>query len=313
MSTEHMHPQRTPATPDQHAAEVGPPAHPRSSSKGARAWANLARRVARKLDTLLWRLNLRPAPGGLRNRPRPGEGVPTVGRVCFGDLRRLRPVDDYFGMERGEGWVIDRYYIERFLRNHSADIRGHVLEIGEPQYTRKFGGDRVSRSDVLAPVPGGEVTIVADLTNGEHIPSDTFDCIICTQTLQFIFDVSAATRTLHRILKPGGTLLLTLPGISQLDTYDSGRWGEYWRFTNWTAQRLLEPLFPADRLTIGTDGNVLAAASFLYGLVVRDLRRDELEYNDPVYPVLITARAIKSGDTLTRTGRTAVSPEPTHR
>jgi ubiquinone/menaquinone biosynthesis C-methylase UbiE len=44
---------------------------------------------------------------------------------------------------------------------------------------------------------------VADLTHADHIPSDTFDCIICTQVLFLIFDVRTAIRTLYRILKPG--------------------------------------------------------------------------------------------------------------
>jgi hypothetical protein len=32
-------------------------------------------------------------------------------------------------------------------------------------------------------------TIVGDLTRADHIPSDSFDCVNLTQTLQFIYDV----------------------------------------------------------------------------------------------------------------------------
>jgi SAM-dependent methyltransferase len=57
------------------------------------------------------------------------------------------------------------------------------------------------------------VTIVADLATAGHIPSDTFDCIILTQTLQYIFDLPAAVRAIYRILAPGGVLLASVPGI----------------------------------------------------------------------------------------------------
>jgi hypothetical protein len=51
------------------------------------------------------------------------------------------------GFDRG--LPIDRYYIERFLQTHSADIRRHVLEVGDNAYTRRFGGNRVTKSDVI--------------------------------------------------------------------------------------------------------------------------------------------------------------------
>jgi SAM-dependent methyltransferase len=136
------------------------------------------------------------------------------GRIRFGSLRRIVPISREWGSDRG--LPIDRYYIERFLRVHGADIRGHVMEIRDDAYTREFGGNRVTRTDVLHAVEGNpQATIVADLACADHIPSDTFDCVILTQTLQFIYDALAAVGTLHRILKPGGVLLATIPGISQ--------------------------------------------------------------------------------------------------
>ena len=47
-----------------------------------------------------------------------------------------------------------------------------------------------------------QATIVGDLTDAPHIPSDAFDCAIVTQTLQFVYDVRAALATLHRVLRP---------------------------------------------------------------------------------------------------------------
>ena len=45
--------------------------------------------------------------------------------------------------------AIERHYIEAFLEQHASDIQGRVLEMGDPTYTVKFGGSRVTQADVL--------------------------------------------------------------------------------------------------------------------------------------------------------------------
>jgi len=215
-----------------------------------------------------------------------------VGWVRFGSLRRLQPIAPDFGWRWGQ--AIDRYYIEEFLSRHSTDIRGRVLEIENNGYTCRFGGERVIQSDVLhATANNPNATIIADLTHAEHIPSDTFDCIILQQTLQFIYDVRAALKTLCRILKPGGVLLVTFHGISQIARYDMDNWGEYWRFTTLSARRLFTEVFPEECVTIKAHGNVLATTAFLHGIVIEELRKEELAYHDPDYEMLITVRAVK--------------------
>jgi SAM-dependent methyltransferase len=212
--------------------------------------------------------------------------------VRFGSLRRSTPISRRWGKDRGT--PIDRYYIERFLASHAADIRGHVLEIGFATYTRRFGGGAVTKSDVLHVAPGNPAaTIVADLAEGDELPSDTFDCIILTQTLQFIYEVRAAARTVARILKPGGVLLVTVGGLSQLSRWDSERWGHYWNFTTDSVDRLFAESFPAGTWTVESFGTVLAATAFLYGLSSDDLRAAELDRHDPDYQVVIAARAVK--------------------
>ena len=217
---------------------------------------------------------------------------PLPGFVRFGSLRRVTPISRVFGFDRGQ--CVDRYYIENFLASHAQDIQGHVLEIGDATYTRTFGSARVAKSDVVHVWEGNpKATIVADLTCADHIPSDTFDCIILTQTLQHIYDVHASLKQLYRVLKPGGVLLATFPGISQISRYDMDRWGDYWRFTTLSARRLFEEVFPPDHVTVMAHGNVLAAIAFLHGLAAEELKQEELDHCDPDYEVLITIRAIK--------------------
>jgi SAM-dependent methyltransferase len=227
-----------------------------------------------------------------------------MGFVRFGSLRRLSPVSRNFGW--GRGTPLDRYYIDDFLERHAGqpgyaigDIRGHVLEIGEDHYARRFGrwgepDSYVDRVDILHSDEGNPAaTIVGDLTAADHIPSDGFDCVICTQTLLMIYDVGAAIRTIHRILKPGGVVLTTVPGISQICRPDIDLWGDYWRFTTRSVRRLLEEVFPPENVTVEAYGNVLTATAFLQGIVVEELRREELDVRDPEYQLMIAARAVK--------------------
>src|SRR5437762_12943788 len=134
-----------------------------------------------------------------------------VGHLC--KPGRGTPDRPYFWCQPGA--PIDRYYVEKFLSAHALDVRGRVLEIQNDDYTRKFGDGRVTQREVLHLVEGNpKATIVADLTRADHVPSDVLDCVICTQTLLLIYDVRAAIQTLYRILKPGGVVLVTIPGVA---------------------------------------------------------------------------------------------------
>jgi SAM-dependent methyltransferase len=212
--------------------------------------------------------------------------------------RRLVPVSRVFGGDRGN--PIDRYYIDDFLRRHSGSsgyapgaIHGHVLEVREDTYTRRFGlgVDRIDILDASPENPRG--TIVADLADGSNLVSNTYDCIICLQTLLVIYDVKGAIRTIHRILKPGGTALVTVPGISQILRPDVDSWGDYWRFTTLSARRLFEEVFEPANVTVDCYGNVLTASALLYGLATEDLSRRELELHDPDFQVTIGIKAVK--------------------
>lgn len=214
--------------------------------------------------------------------------------VRWGNLRRLTPVSRVFGLDRGQ--PIDRYYIERFLQKHSADIRGRVLEIGNSTYTRQFGRQQVTCSEVLHVTAGNpRATVIGNLETAEGVPQECFDCVILTQTLPYIYDIKAAVANVYAALKPGGVLLATLSGISQISRYDMERWGDYWRFTSLSARRLFEEVFPPANVTVEAHGNVLAAIAFLHGLASHELSGQELDFHDPDYEVSIMLRAVKPG------------------
>jgi SAM-dependent methyltransferase len=214
--------------------------------------------------------------------------------VSLGDLRRVTPFSRVFGFDRGT--PVDRPYIEGFLARNAADVRGRVLEVKNDSYTRRFGGPRVTSSDVLdVDQRNARATLIDDLASGMQLPTDAFDCIVLTQTLQLVFDVRSAIKTVHRILKPGGVALVTVPGITQIPRAEAASW--YWSFTESSTRRLFESAFGNGQVRVETHGNVLAAAAFLYGLAAQELRDDEMDAVDPDYPVTIAIRAAKAQTT----------------
>ena len=211
-------------------------------------------------------------------------------RVTAGDLTRVRPVSARFGDDRGQ--PVDRHYIEAFLRERSGRIRGDVMEVGGSRYAKLFGSGITKLHVLHATADHHEATIVADLTQVSSLPASSVDCLICTHTLGFIFDVGAAVRGIHHVLRPGGVVLATVAGISQVSRYDMDRWGDYWRFTDAAVRRLFEPVFGS--VEIVTFGNVGAAMAFLDGLAVEDLPdRSVLDVCDPDYQLVIGIAAQK--------------------
>jgi len=207
----------------------------------------------------------------------------------LGTIRRTSPLSDHWGRERGT--PVDRYYIERFLDENRGLIRGRVLEVMDARYTRRFGTN-VTRSDVLdIDAANADATVVADLAAADAIESATFDCFILTQTLQYVFDVEAALEHVHRVLRPGGTVLCTVPVTSRIGRAQLDR--EYWRFTPHACRRLFARKFDEGAVDVRGLGNVLASVAFLVGMAAEELSARELEAHDPFFPLLVTVRATK--------------------
>jgi len=211
--------------------------------------------------------------------------------VDVGDLRRVTPVSSHGGYDRGT--PIHRYYIERFLNRYAEDVRGSVLEVREGDSTRRFGGDRVTQGDIVdLDAANTRATVVADLRAADNIPSDTYDCVIFTQTFPIIDDIRTAVSHCARILKPGGILLATLPCVDGVFP-GHGPDGESWFATEASTWRLFSEFFPTAGLTVSTRGNVLVKTAFLYGLACHEVSADELEAHDPNHPMLVTVRGVK--------------------
>lgn len=238
----------------------------------------------------------------------PDRFIRTIGRPIARAFRRLAPGRRFPGARLGmamgmaptandwfaRGMPVHRYYLERFLAERAGDIRGHCLEFQEDSYTSRFGGSRAQKVDILHKendAHSAHATLVADLTAPNDIPSDTFDCIICTYVLHLVFELERFVAELHRILAPDGVLLVAVPNI----TIWYPRYPELWRFTPEGLRRLLARSFGEQRVQACSYGNSLTAAGELRGLVVGDFAPAELNENDERYGLVTCARAVKAG------------------
>ena len=114
----------------------------------------------------------------------------------WGSFRRTSPLSSRFGLDRG--MPIDRVYIAEFIGTHRADLHGSVMEVSRRTYVDLFGrADRVTIVDV--DTTNAAATLVADLCDEGSLPAASFDCIVLTQTLQYLADrdAAAAHATLH--------------------------------------------------------------------------------------------------------------------
>lgn len=250
---------------------------------GSRMRVRYAGRLARRsfvrgLESVL------PGPlyRALRRRWEGGHWVPPVGLVRFGSFRRRAPIGRARGADRGT--TIDRHYAGAFFARHADDVHGDVLELGAldvPSLLRAHG------------VTAGTTLPLDDTTRFRlsQLPAGRFDCVVAGHVLHRVYDVRSLVKALHRVLKPGGVLLATLPGVGNVgaDTVHES----YWSFTPLAAQTLFEETFPSLKLAVEPCGNVLVATAALHGLAAEELRPRELEHRDAVYAVVVGVRAVK--------------------
>lgn len=199
-------------------------------------------------------------------------------------LETTSPVSRVFGLDRGDS--IARLYIETFLEREVKELSKDqniisTLEVGEDKYIQRFFPD--SERSIL------DYSLGVDLTKPDSLGKKKYDVFICTNVLNFIFDYKAAIKGCYEVLKDEGVLLATVAGnISQISRYDMDRWGDYWRFTYLSVERLFKEVFGED-VRIVTYGNSVAATAFIQGVSVQDLPNKSLLFDvvDPDYSIVI--------------------------
>lgn len=198
-----------------------------------------------------------------------------------------------FGFSRGT--PIDRYYMNNFFLKNSTYIFNNVLEFGDDYYFKKFCKHENSSCDIFTSTldkrNDNVKRIHGDLTKIAPIYFAKYDCIICTNVLNFIFDTKAAISGISNMLKSGGICIVTLAGFStHISRYDYDRWGDYWRFNDLSAIKLFENDF--DIIFIKNYGNVYSAIAQMSGFCVEELEVEKVNEIENDY-VMITGLVLK--------------------
>ena len=187
-------------------------------------------------------------------------------------------------------------YLERWIAENRRHISGSVMEVKDADLVTRFGS-RLTRVDVLDVDPANPVaTIVADLAEPGALPAGAFDCAVVTQVLQYVSSPVAAARNLIGSLRPGGTLLLSVPGVSPCEHESLG--SDRWRFLIAGVGQILDDASgSADvETSISAFGNAATVLGVAAGTVAEEgFGRYIAAANDPHYPLLICARVTRRG------------------
>lgn len=143
-------------------------------------------------------------------------------------------------------------------RARTAELRGHVLDVGcghrpYESWTRK-GPDRVTAYTGLDLVPGLGVDIHVGPEERWPLADASVDCIVFTQVLEHVSNRPQMLSEMARVLRPGGTLLLTAPFLFMVH----GLPHDYARFTAGGVRTLFEADFDIGEIaTLGRVGAVM--------------------------------------------------------
>jgi SAM-dependent methyltransferase len=138
-------------------------------------------------------------------------------------------------------WLVLRRRREIFQKwlarqdTHDLDVRDlDVLDLGgRIQPYRPLLKERARR---YVAVDLRQTPLVNIVARGEQIPlaSGRFDLVICTQVLEYVPNPAEMIAEIHRVLKPGGCLFLSVPSASVRDAEQDA-----WRFLPAALRQLL--------------------------------------------------------------------------
>src|SRR5262249_8222195 len=100
------------------------------------------------------------------------------------------------------------------LREICPTLKGSVLDVGcgDKPYASWFNPGVVQYLGLdVVQLPG--VDLVADEAEPWPLPAATTDLVLCSQVLEHVPNLDRVLDSIHRVLKPGGLLLVTAPFI----------------------------------------------------------------------------------------------------
>jgi SAM-dependent methyltransferase len=134
-------------------------------------------------------------------------------------LRRWRRRQDFF--PGAFGWLVNPFYFARrglleHLREFFPQLRGEVLDVGcgSKPYRELIPAGRYVGMEM--DTPRTRASFAADVYyDGRTFPQAdaTFDGVLCSQVFEHVFTPAEFLAEIHRVLRPGGRLVLTVPFV----------------------------------------------------------------------------------------------------
>jgi len=125
-----------------------------------------------------------------------------------------------------------RYRDELYTFVDSCAPHGKILDTGSAHgsYAKDHYKDVIT-IDVSPPAD------VIDSISNMPFPTDSFDTVICLETLEHVKDPFGAMAEIHRVLKSKGLVIASAPFAYELHGEE---YGDYWRFTRQGWELLLK-------------------------------------------------------------------------
>jgi hypothetical protein len=136
-----------------------------------------------------------------------------------------------------------RSYQERFVGHVGPLLRGVVVEVGAAsEFEHRH---LVPHAELyLATNLRGPVGVIVDAT-ATPFADGLVDGVLCVSVVEHIVDLPAAFAEFARMLRPGGTLVVTVPFCYPIHDVQ-----DYWRMTDQALVALLSPHFEPIQVTL---------------------------------------------------------------
>lgn len=179
----------------------------------------------------------------------------------------------------------ERDWIERFLSENALPLvkkGSRCLEWGT-FYTEKIFSDvcvhkdSLEHSDTPQPPINSSIGLVYrdEIFKASTLPDNTFDVILSTQVYEHLYDPMLATKTMVRILKPGGILVATGPHLCPYHKAPD----DYFRYTKSGIASILKRsgLTPIVERQFG---NIHMLVNIFEGVPVKEVSQEDI-YSTP--------------------------------
>ena len=176
------------------------------------------------------------------------------------------------------------------MLDHQEYLKGRVLDVGCGSMAyKRLVFENITEWVGLDIRPVGDIQ--ADMCEMPHVADESFDSVLCANSLQYALDPISAFGEFYRVLKPGGTVLLVAPNSCADDHV------AFWGFrTEGVRLLLLQADFEIVSIRTASRQFVCEYENSKlskYGFQVPEEIKGLVEHLDDTYPHIVVAVGVK--------------------